>query len=287
ELIKNAAYMGTPGKGILAADETNSTMGERLGNIGVDNTEENRRALRELMFCCHGALQCLSGVILFEETLYQKTKDGKPFVQVLTEGGVLPGIKVGKGTVEIAGTQTATQGNDDLGKRCASYYEAGARFAKLHAILRIDGADEPPSRLAVDLNARTLARFASICQENGLVPLLEPEVSAGGSHGIERCACVMETFLAACYKAHNEHHVLLEGTLLKTNMVTPGRFSSQKVAPEVVAEYTVRALQRTVSMMRAWAGKKENVEKARAAFLIRCNANSQATLGTYFSDAAP
>ncbi|KAF8663545.1 hypothetical protein HU200_055356 [Digitaria exilis] len=253
--------------------------------------------------------------------------DGKPFVDVLREGGVLPGIKVGRGTNELSGTnkETTIQGNDDLGKRCAKYYEAGARFAKLHAILKI-GPNEP-SQLAIDLNAQLLARFSIICQENGLVPLLEPEIFVGGSHDIDSCAYATEVFLAACYKALIDHHVILEGTLLKTNMVTPGS-GSKKVTPEVIAQYTVRALQRTVptavpailflsggqseeeptlnlnamnklntkkpwslsfafgralqaSMLKAWAGKEEKVDTARAAFHARCKANSEATMGIY------
>jgi fructose-bisphosphate aldolase class I len=332
ELIKNAAYIGTPGKGILAADESTGTIGKRLSSINVENVEENRRALRELLFCTPGALQYLSGVILFEETLYQKTKDGKPFVDVLKEGGVLPGIKVDKGTIEVVGTdkETTTQGHDDLGKRCAKYYEAGARFAKWRAVLKI-GPNEP-SQLAIDLNAQGLARYAIICQENGLVPIVEPEILVDGPHDIERCAYVTEMVLAACYKALNEHHVLLEGTLLKPNMVTPGS-DSKKVTPEVIAKYTVCALQRTVpaavpaivflsggqseeqatlnlnamnqlntkkpwalsfsfgralqaSTLKAWAGKEENIENARAVFLTRCKANSEATLGTYKGGAA-
>ncbi|KAI4966989.1 hypothetical protein ZWY2020_034467 [Hordeum vulgare] len=245
ELIKNAAYIGTPGKGILAADESTGTIGKRFASINVENVEDNRRALRELLFCTPGALQYLSGVILFEETLYQSTKGGKPFVDILKEGNVLPGIKVDKGTIELAGTngETTTQGFDDLGKRCAKYYEAGARFAKWRAVLKI-GATEP-SQLSIDQNAQGLARYAIICQENGLVPIVEPEILVDGPHDIDRCAYVTEIVLAACYKALNDQHVLLEGTLLKPNMVTPGS-DAKKVTPEVIAEYTVRTLQRTV-----------------------------------------
>ncbi|CAK9178903.1 unnamed protein product [Ilex paraguariensis] len=327
ELIANATYIGTPGKGILAADESTGTIGKRLSSINVENVEANRRALRELLFCTPGALQYLSGVILFEETLYQKTAAGKPFVDVLKEGGVLPGIKVDKGTVELAGTngETTTQGLDGLAQRCQQYYSAGARFAKWRAVLKI-GPNEP-SQLAINENANGLARYACICQENGLVPIVEPEILVDGSHDIEKCADVTERVLAACYKALNDHHVLLEGTLLKPNMVTPGS-DAPKVAPEVIAEYTVRALQRTMppavpavvflsggqseeqatvnlnamnklktkkpwslsfsfgralqqSTLKAWAGKEENVEKAQAAFLTRCKANSEATLGKY------
>ncbi|XP_068658528.1 fructose-bisphosphate aldolase 1, cytoplasmic-like [Aristolochia californica] len=332
ELVKNAAYIGTPGKGILAADESTGTIGKRLASINVDNAESNRRALRELLFCTPGALDYLSGVFLFEETLYQKTASGKPFVDVLKEGGVLPGIKVDKGTVELAGTngETTTQGLDGLAQRCQRYYAAGARFAKWRAVLKI-GPNEP-SQLAINENANGLARYAIICQENGLVPIVEPEILVDGPHDIDRCAEVTERVLAACYKALNDHKVLLEGTLLKPNMVTPGS-DAKKVAPEVVAEYTVRTLQRTVpaavpaivflsggqseeeatlnlnamnqyqgkkpwslsfsfgralqqSTLKTWAGKEENIDKARAAFLSRCKANSEATLGKYKGDAA-
>ncbi|XP_078166515.1 fructose-bisphosphate aldolase 1, cytoplasmic-like [Carex rostrata] len=332
ELKKNATYIGMPGKGILAADESTGTIGKRLASINVENIEENRRNLRELLFLTTGALECISGIILYEETLYQKTKDGKLFVDVMKENNVLPGIKVDMGTIAIAGTdgETTTQGHDDLAKRCAKYYAAGARFAKWRAVLKI-GPNEP-SQISIDLNAHGLARYAIICQENGLVPIVEPEILVDGSHDIDRCAYVTEVVLAACYKALNDHHVLLEGTLLKPNMVTPGS-DAPKVANEVIAEYTVRALLRTVppavpavvflsggqseeeatlnlnamnklqgkkpwslsfsfgralqqSTLKAWAGKEENVEKARAAFLARCKANSAATLGTYAGDAA-
>ncbi|OIV92188.1 hypothetical protein TanjilG_30896 [Lupinus angustifolius] len=245
ELIVNAAYIGTPGKGILAADESTGTIGKRLASINVENVESNRRALRELLFTTPGAFDCISGVILFEETLYQSSAAGKPFVELMKESGVLPGIKVDKGTVELAGTngETTTQGLDGLGQRCQKYYEAGARFAKWRAVLKI-GPNEP-SELAIHENAYGLARYAVICQENGLVPIVEPEILVDGPHDINKCAAVTERVLAACYKALSDHHVLLEGTLLKPNMVTPGS-DSPKVTPEVIAEYTVRALQRTV-----------------------------------------
>lgn len=175
-----------------------------------------------MLFTAPGALPFLSGVILFEETLYQKTVDGKPFVDLLLENSVIPGIKVDKGTVEIAGTngETTTQGLDSLGARCQKYYEAGARFAKWRAVLKIGPTE--PSELSIVQNAQGLARYALICQENGLVPIVEPEILTDGSHDIAKCAAVTEQVLAAVYKALNDHHVLLEGTLLKPNMVTPG-----------------------------------------------------------------
>ncbi|XAR64634.1 Fructose-bisphosphate aldolase [Bertholletia excelsa] len=245
ELIANAAYIGTPGKGILAADESTGTIGKRFASISVENVESNRQAYRELLFTTPGALQYLSGVILFEETLFQKTAAGKPFVDLLKENNVLPGIKVDKGTVELPGTngETTTTGLDGLAQRCQQYYAAGARFAKWRAVLKI-GPNEP-SPLAIHENAYGLARYAVICQENGLVPIVEPEILVDGPHDIDKCADVTERVLAACYKALNDHHVLLEGTLLKPNMVTPGS-DVAKVKPEVVAEYTIRALQRTM-----------------------------------------
>ncbi|KAM1552883.1 hypothetical protein PS1_005675 [Malus domestica] len=245
ELIKNAKYIATPGKGILAADESTGTIGKRLSSINVENIESNRQALRELLFTSPNALPYLSGVILFEETLYQKSSDGKPFVEILQENNVIPGIKVDKGTVELAGTngETTTQGFDSLGARCAQYYKAGARFAKWRAVLKI-GLTEP-SELSIQQNAQGLARYAIICQENGLVPIVEPEILTDGDHDIKKCAAATEMVLAAVYKALNEQHVLLEGTLLKPNMVTPGS-DSPKVTPEVIAECTVTALRRTV-----------------------------------------
>ena len=223
ELIKTAKFLATPGKGILASDESTGTIGKRLSSINLENVESNRQALRELLFTAPGAFDYLPGVILFEETLYQKTSDGTPFVDLLVAGGVVPGIKVDKGTVEIAGTngETTTQGHDSLGARCAKYYEAGARFAKWRAVLKVGAAGEP-SEIAVRQNAEGLARYALLCQENGLVPIVEPEILTDGGHDIKTCAAATERVLAAVYKSLNDHKVLLEGTLLKTNMVTPG-----------------------------------------------------------------
>ncbi|KAJ6950949.1 fructose-bisphosphate aldolase [Populus alba x Populus x berolinensis] len=245
ELIKTAKYIATPGKGILAADESTGTIGKRLSSINVENIESNRQALRELLFTSGKALPYLSGVILFEETLYQKASNGKPFVEVLQENNIIPGIKVDKGVVELAGTngETTTQGFDSLGARCQQYYKAGARFAKWRAVLKIGPTE--PSELSIQQNAQGLARYAIICQENGLVPIVEPEILTDGSHDIKKCAAATEIVLAAVYKALNDQHVLLEGTLLKPNMVTPGS-DSPKVTPEVIAEHTVTALRRTV-----------------------------------------
>jgi len=187
-------------------------------------------------------------VILYEETLYQKAEDGTPFVEILKKKGVIPGIKVDKGLVNIFGTdeETATQGLDGLAARCAEYYKAGARFAKWRAALKIGKGC--PSELAIAENAHGLARYAIICQENGLVPIVEPEVMMDGSHSLEECAIATERVLAGVVKVLHDNHVFLEGSLLKPNMVTPGHSSPdyKTCTPEQIAKATVTVLQRTI-----------------------------------------
>jgi len=248
ELRKTARAIATPGKGILAADESTGTIGTRFQKIKVENTEENRRAYRQLLFSSKGWGQYFSGCILYEETLYQKNDAGKPFVEVLNQEGVIPGIKVDKGTVVIPHTdgETATQGLDDLHKRCAEYYKAGARFAKWRAVLKI--TDTCPTELAIQENAWGLARYASICQDNGLVPIVEPEVLMDGTHSLKRCVEVTQRVLAVVFKALADNKVYLEGALLKPNMVTPGHSGEEykTTTPLQVAEATVTVLQRTV-----------------------------------------
>ncbi len=211
----------------------------------MENEEGARRNLREMLFTSPQVSDYISGVILFEETLYQDGNDGVPFVKLLQSQNIIPGIKVDKGVIVLKGTdgETETQGIDDLGKRCAKYYEAGARFAKWRAVLKI--SETCPSELAIHQNAHGLARYAAICQENGLVPIVEPEILSDGTHGIEKCAAVTEKVLAAVYKALNDHHVLLEGTLLKPNMVLSGAEADQADIRSA-AFLTVRALSRTV-----------------------------------------
>jgi fructose-bisphosphate aldolase, class I len=245
ELIATAKAIATPGKGILAADESTSTIGNRFKGINVENNEENRRAYRELLFTSEGIENYISGVILFEETLYQSTKDGVKFTDLMKKKGIIPGIKVDKGTVVIGGTnnETATQGLDDLGKRCAKYYADGARFAKWRAVLRIGKTE--PSDVAILENAHGLARYAAICQENGLVPIVEPEVLVDGTHDIDECATKSERVFSAVIKALHDHKVLLEGSLLKPNMITQGS-ESQKVSSQEIAWKTVRTLLRTI-----------------------------------------
>ncbi|XP_045139160.1 fructose-bisphosphate aldolase-like [Portunus trituberculatus] len=243
--IANAIVM--PGKGILAADESTGTMGKRLTAINLENTEENRRKYRQLLFTSDKELgNYISGVILFHETLYQKTDDGRPFVELIKQMGIIPGIKVDKGVVPLMGSEgeSTTQGLDDLSQRCAQYKKDGCDFAKWRCVLKI--GKNTPSYLGMLENANVLARYASICQMNGLVPIVEPEVLMDGSHDLDRAQKVTETVLAFVYKALNDHHVFLEGTLLKPNMVLAGQECPTKYTPQQAAEATVLALSRTV-----------------------------------------
>jgi len=247
ELRRIASAIARPGHGILAADESTGTMGKRLANIGAENTEENRRKYRQLLFTCGKALgENISGVILFHETLYQKSDDGTPFVKLIKDMGIIPGIKVDKGVVPLMGSEgeSTTQGLDDLGQRCAQYKKDGCDFAKWRCVLKI--TQNTPSYQAIMENANVLARYASICQLHGLVPIVEPEVLMDGAHDLDRAQKVTETVLAATYKALNDHHVFLEGTLLKPNMVLAGQSCPTKYTPQQAAEATVLALSRTV-----------------------------------------
>ena len=223
ELKNIAEAIVKPGKGILAADESTGTMGKRFSAISVENTEENRRLYRQLLFTVDPKVaENIGGVILFHETLYQKADDGTPFVKLIENLGIIPGIKVDKGVVPLAGTvnEGTTQGLDGLSDRCAQYKKDGCHFAKWRCVLKI--GPNNPSELAMKENANVLARYATICQANGLVPIVEPEILCDGDHDLETCQKATEAVLSATYKALMDHHVYLEGTLLKPNMVTPG-----------------------------------------------------------------
>nr|XP_042116541.1 fructose-bisphosphate aldolase A-like [Peromyscus maniculatus bairdii] len=247
ELSDIAHRIVAPGKGILAADESTGSIAKRLESIGAENTEENRRCYRQLLLTADDRVNpCIGGVILFHETLYQKADDGRLFPQVIKAKGGVVGIKVDKGVVPLAGTngETTTQGLDDLAERCAQYKKDGADFAKWRCVLKI--GEHTPSALAIMENANVLARYASICQQNGIVPIVEPEILPDGNHDLKRCQYVTEKVLAAVYKALSDHHIYLEGTLLKPNMVTPGHACTQKFSNEQIAMATVTALRRTV-----------------------------------------
>lgn len=329
ELRKIANAIVSPGKGILAADESVGTMGKRLADIGLENTDDHRRKYRQLLFTtCPTIGDYISGVILFHETLYQKADDGTPFPELLKQRGIIPGIKVDTGVVPLMGSndECTTQGLDDLAKRCAQYKKDGCHFAKWRCVLKINV--HTPSYQAIVENANVLARYASICQANRIVPIVEPEILPDGDHDLERDQKVTETVLSFVYKALHTHNIFLEGTLLKPNMVTAGQGNAVKAKPEEVANATVTALQRTVpvavpgvvflsggqseeeatvnlnainqhpgkkpwaltfsygralqaSVLRAWAGKDENVQLAQNELIKRAKANSEAALGKY------
>uniref|UniRef100_A0A7S3CTI6 Fructose-bisphosphate aldolase n=1 Tax=Strombidium rassoulzadegani TaxID=1082188 RepID=A0A7S3CTI6_9SPIT len=246
ELVKTAKEICTPGKGILAADESTGTIGKRFDGISVENTHENRQAYRELLFTAPGIDEHISGVIMFDETVRDSAKDGKKFCEILRSRNIHCGIKVDCGLVNIGGTndETATTGLDGLGKRCAEYYTMGCRFAKWRAVLKI--GDGCPSQLSIDETAHSLARYGSICQQNGLVPIIEPEILIDGEHSIDVCAEVSERVFSAVMQQLFQQKLLIEGLLLKPNMVTPGASSAKKASAQEIAWYTVRTLSRTI-----------------------------------------
>jgi len=247
ELADIAQRIVAPGKGILAADESTGSVAKRFQSIGAENTEENRRLYRQLLFTADKEVDnCIGGVILFHETLYQKADSGKTMAQVIKDRGWVVGIKVDKGVVPLAGTngETTTQGLDGLYERMAQYKKDGADFAKWRCVLKI--TPTTPSSLAIKENANVLARYASICQMHGIVPIVEPEILPDGDHDLKKTQYVTEKVLAAMYKALSDHHVYLEGTLLKPNMVTAGHSCSHKYASQEIAMATVTALRRTV-----------------------------------------
>lgn len=246
ELIQTARDICQPGKGILAADESTGTIGSRFAAIEVENNESNRRAYRELLFTAPKIEESISGVIFYEETVDQATTDGTNFVKLLRSRGIHAGIKLDKGLVVLGGTlnENATQGLDGLAARAKSFYDKGCRFAKWRAVLKI--GDGLPSQLAITETAHTLARYGSICQDNGLVPIIEPEILQDGSHSIDVCAEVSERVFSAVMKAMIDHHLIIEGTLLKPNMVTPGASCPNRSTPQEIAWYTVRTLSRSI-----------------------------------------
>ena len=241
-----AQKLVAPGKGILAADESTGTIEKRLKSIGVPSTEENRRAYRELLFTTTGAGEFISGVIFFDETIRQKTRDGRTFVKALEEQSIIPGIKVDKGAKPMANFpgEKITEGLGGLRERLAEYRQLGARFAKWRAVIGI--AEKIPTRTCIDSNAEALARYAALCQEADLVPIVEPEVLMDGTHTIERYFEVTQQTLESVFHALYEHRVSLEGMLLKPNMVLSGKECPQQASVQQVAEATVRCMKRVV-----------------------------------------
>lgn len=246
DLAAIAKAMVAPGRGILAADESTGTIEKRFNSINVENTEENRRAYRDMLFTTRGIGDWISGVILYDETLRQKSADGTSFVDLLNKNGVLPGIKVDTGAKPLAFCpgETVTEGLDNLPKRCAEYVKLGAKFAKWRAV--IDIGRDIPSATCIAANAHALARYAAICQEAGLVPIVEPEVLMDGDHSIERCQEVTEWTLNAVYDALYMNRVVLEHSVLKPSMVISGKKCAKQAPVDEVAARTVQTLKRTV-----------------------------------------
>jgi fructose-bisphosphate aldolase class I len=234
------------GKGILAADETPGTLTGRFDALGIRSTEQSRRAYREMLFTAPDAATSISGVIMQDETIRQKSATGTPLAQLLASRDIVPGIKVDTGAkpLALAPGETVTEGLDGLRDRLAEYRSMGARFAKWRAVIHI--ADGRPSGACVSANAHALARYAALCQEGGLVPIVEPEVLMDGSHSIERCEEVTATVLHAVFQALSEQRVALESMLLKPNMVVPGKGSSRPASVQEVATATLRGLLRNV-----------------------------------------
>ena len=246
ELEEMARKLVASGRGILAADESTATIGKRLQKIGVQNEEEHRRAYRELLFTTPGIGEFISGAILYDETIRQAAADGKAFVDVMNKAGIVPGIKVDTGAKELAGSkgEKITEGLDGLRERIAEYYKIGARFAKWRAVITIGTGT--PSDYCLKTNAHALARYAALCQEGGLVPIVEPEVLMDGDHSIERCHEVTHRALGLVFEALAEQRVVLENMLLKPNMVISGMACAEQADVSRVAFETLRCFRQTV-----------------------------------------
>ena len=246
ELNKVAQALVAPGKGILAADESSGTIKKRFDAIGVESTEDNRRDYREMLFRSMDGMTHISGVILYDETIWQKGKDGTPLVELIKKSGAVPGIKVDEGTkpLPMCPGEVVTVGLDKLADRLPKYYEHGARFAKWRAV--IDVGPAIPSFTCVHANAHALARYAALCQTAQIVPIVEPEVLMDGDHNIDRCATVTEWVLKETFQELYYNKVALEGMVLKPNMVIPGKKSGKRATVEEVAEKTVKVLKNCV-----------------------------------------
>lgn len=252
-LNATAVKMVTPGQGLLAADESTGTIGKRLASIATENNEDNRRDWREMLFRTDKAMQDhVSGVILYEETLTQIAKNGTPLADMITKNDALLGIKVDKGAKPMAlkSGETITEGLDGLRERLQTYFDQGARFAKWRAVVEISNPDHScnstPTYGAIKANTQALARYAALCQEINIVPIVEPEVLMGGYHGIQTCHDVTEQVLKSLYSDLYEQGVKLEGTILKPNMVVPGKKNPTQSSVSEIAERTVQVLQDTV-----------------------------------------
>ncbi|MEO8231670.1 MAG: class I fructose-bisphosphate aldolase [Ignavibacteriota bacterium] len=246
QIIDNAKLLVAGDKGLLAMDESNPTCNKRFAKLGIPQTEEARRAYRELIVTTPGLGNCISGAILYDETIRQKKKDGTPFIKAIIDAGIIPGIKVDTGAKELAGHpgEKITEGLDGLRERLKEYFQMGARFAKWRAVIAI--GDGIPSKGCIEANAQTLACYAALCQEAGLVPVVEPEVLMDGEHTLERCSEVTEEVLRTVFSQLYIQGVMLEGMILKPNMVLPGLTCAKQETVDEVAEATVKCLLRAV-----------------------------------------
>ncbi len=246
QLADTALAMVAAGKGIIAIDESTGTIAKRFAGVGIENTEENRRAYREMLLTTPKLGEHISGAILFDETIRQSTKSGVPFAKYMADNGMIPGIKVDLSTHPLAGFpgEVVTEGLDGLRGRLKEYYKLGARFAKWRAVITI--GEDTPSGTCIEANAHALARYAALCQEAGIVPMVEPEVLMDGDHDIETAYEVTEVTLRAVFDALYQHNVALEGTILKASMVVPGKGCEEQASVEEVAEATLMCLKSTV-----------------------------------------
>jgi fructose-bisphosphate aldolase class I len=245
-LIEIASKLVADDKGLLAMDESNPTCNKRFAKLNIPQTVEARRSYREMIVTTPGLGECISGAILYDETIRQQKKDSTPFLKVLTEAGIIPGIKVDTGAKDLAGHpgEKITEGLDGLRERLQEYFQMGARFAKWRAVIAI-GADIP-SRSCIEANAHALARYAALCQEAGLVPIVEPEVLMDGDHTLEQCRTATEEVLRTVFNQLNSQRVVLEGMILKPNMVLPGLTCRTQPTLDEVVNITVKSLWRTV-----------------------------------------
>jgi len=246
ELTDTAAKLFAGNKGLLAMDESTTTCNKRFKSAGIPQTIEYRRAYRELIVTTPGLGDCLSGAILYDETIYQATKDGKLFIDILKEAGILPGIKVDEGTIDLAGfpREKITKGLDGLPERLAKYYKLGARFAKWRAVITIN--EHIPTRGSLEANMHALARYAAMCQEANIVPIVEPEVLMDGAHDLKKCFDVTQKTLHVLFDQLFAQNVNLHGLVLKPNMILPGLSSTKKASIDQVAEATVTCLLQSV-----------------------------------------
>src|SRR6476620_7692561 len=246
QLAETAQAMVAAGKGIIAIDESNNTIAKRFDGVGIPNSEENRRAYREMLLTTPGLGEHISGAILYDETIRQSTRSGVPFTKIMAENGIIPGIKVDKGPQPLAGFQgeLITEGLDGLRDRLKEYYALGARFAKWRAVINI--GEDIPSGTCIEANSHALARYAALCQEQGLVPMVEPEVLMDGNHDIGTCYEVTEVVLRSLFDALYQQNVMLEGTILKASIIVGGKDSGEQASVDEVAESAVRCLKTAV-----------------------------------------